>query len=584
MAKRGIILLLVLVLFASVASSETLCSYKGPDVSDDYMRLTDFTVTGTKPLRVGDKIHVEFKLQNYGQFDIQLGEKGIFTNSKDPEGDSRNFGSDFEKEVLKYGKTKDADSSKVLDKEGTWEIWPSYQIVTQNGEKLGPNKWHSCEIDVLEAVNDSDEDGIEDSRDNCPKAYNPKQEDFDNDGIGNLCDKCDDRDFDSDGIKNCEDKCPDEPETLNKYNDADGCPDILPVQNVTVHENKTEKENKTKEEAKPEIKAKPGVLENIFTKMGNFFGAIFRFFGGQKLMPMPQPDYYLIKFIGTSACGADGEISPDFDKSFNETTRFQITYSPNYTGQRISEITGIKNPLYEVKGILYKEGKMLVLNWTRNSTYENAFRKYRESLYIKSAAVRLGQEVNAKLDTLPPGRNLCMPTDELSYLSGIVSGSYPSEPSGYPRSAEDLLERVEMRYELINDTVYHFDGLKTLAEHARASSMCSEGMDELINAWLDRNPEKRVYLSELAHTLAGRDNQTKTIFPEGTRNRITRSLRQIDSSLSRIRWLLGTIFEPEDTGEIEHGELLGDEGGLFGDETGNYTSFIRQSIMVLPRE
>ncbi len=37
---------------------------------------------------------------------------------------------------------------------------------------------------------DSDNDGILDSSDNCPNAYNPDQVDTDGDGVGDACDKC----------------------------------------------------------------------------------------------------------------------------------------------------------------------------------------------------------------------------------------------------------------------------------------------------------------------------------------------------------------------------------------------------------
>ena len=52
---------------------------------------------------------------------------------------------------------------------------------------------------------DTDNDGIADGDDNCPSTYNPAQHDFDNDGIGDVCDT----DIDNDGVANESDLCGD---------------------------------------------------------------------------------------------------------------------------------------------------------------------------------------------------------------------------------------------------------------------------------------------------------------------------------------------------------------------------------------
>ena len=78
------------------------------------------------------------------------------------------------------------------------------KIVTENSEKcfyLEPEQNYSDEevlseirefdiqkIVIPPPVTDTDGDGIEDSVDNCPNTYNPDQSDWDDDGIGTVCD------------------------------------------------------------------------------------------------------------------------------------------------------------------------------------------------------------------------------------------------------------------------------------------------------------------------------------------------------------------------------------------------------------
>ncbi len=63
---------------------------------------------------------------------------------------------------------------------------------------------------------DRDKDGFKDDQDKCP------------DEAGVAPDGCPIRDKDHDGIPDDKDKCPDKPETMNGFQDEDGCPDELP--------------------------------------------------------------------------------------------------------------------------------------------------------------------------------------------------------------------------------------------------------------------------------------------------------------------------------------------------------------------
>ncbi|GLD68724.1 cartilage oligomeric matrix protein-like protein [Lates japonicus] len=63
----------------------------------------------------------------------------------------------------------------------------------------------TCDLvgDVCDTNQDTDGDGLQDSRDNCPDIPNSSQLDSDNDGLGDDCDHDDDNDGVLDDYDNC---------------------------------------------------------------------------------------------------------------------------------------------------------------------------------------------------------------------------------------------------------------------------------------------------------------------------------------------------------------------------------------------
>lgn len=81
---------------------------------------------------------------------------------------------------------------------------------------------YSCTQDDAPAAIDTDDDGIEDSMDNCPLISNPDQLDSDGDGIGDACEA----DFDGDGVIDELDNCPETENPDQADADGDGIGDV----------------------------------------------------------------------------------------------------------------------------------------------------------------------------------------------------------------------------------------------------------------------------------------------------------------------------------------------------------------------
>lgn len=114
----------------------------------------------------------------------------------------------------------DVDSLVTMSTE-THEITQGWRVGNQpteiaelpGGHRLFVANYGDGSITAI-TISDTDNDGVPDTEDNCPLAYNPDQEDSDSDGMGDVCDNCpsvgnyDQADGDQDGAGDLCDNCP----------------------------------------------------------------------------------------------------------------------------------------------------------------------------------------------------------------------------------------------------------------------------------------------------------------------------------------------------------------------------------------
>lgn len=153
----GILFLIFLALLAP-AEAATLCSYNGPDLSDDMMQLTNFTVAGPDSPGEGDKITIKFDITNFGQNSINLTEKGVYAAVRDKDDNNNDFGFTNGNRTLEPLDSVHFEDIFEISEKGLLDIWPSYEFwksaYSQPLKKYvtirtdGPDFWQGCELEI----------------------------------------------------------------------------------------------------------------------------------------------------------------------------------------------------------------------------------------------------------------------------------------------------------------------------------------------------------------------------------------------------------------------------------------------------
>lgn len=142
-AALAVVAALLLAATPGLAQAPPLCSFAGPDTTDDQIELTDWTVTGPNdPPEPGDEVTAAFTLTNVGAYQFDLAPDGIFINATTPSGPDT-FGRQGPSS-LGPGDSYDFVTN-ISVTEGSWSLWPAYEGA---GGERSPSPWHPCDLEV----------------------------------------------------------------------------------------------------------------------------------------------------------------------------------------------------------------------------------------------------------------------------------------------------------------------------------------------------------------------------------------------------------------------------------------------------
>ena len=124
----------------------------------------------------------------------------------------------------------DSDNDGINDDKDNCRQEPNPDQLDSDNDGIGD----ACDEVLVE--NDQDGDGVLDTNDNCPEVSNPDQLDSDNDGIGDVCDEVlEENDQDGDGVLDTNDNCPEVSNPDQLDTDGNGTGDACELLDGTIN-------------------------------------------------------------------------------------------------------------------------------------------------------------------------------------------------------------------------------------------------------------------------------------------------------------------------------------------------------------